>query len=60
MLRHALPALGLDGKKFTAVTGNDFTATVGRWVGAKVGLFTVGSGGATADFDWFHVEPPVK
>ncbi len=49
-----------DGKKFTGIGTGEFTATVGRWVGAKVGLFAAGSAGATADFEWFHVEPVVK
>ena len=47
----------LDGKNFTPVGETEFTATVGRWVGAKVGLFAAGSPGAHADFAWFHVEP---
>jgi len=47
----------LDGAKFIQVEKTEFTATVGRWVGAKVGLFASGSHGAHADFGWFHVEP---
>jgi beta-xylosidase len=42
----------LDGRTFTPL-GGEFTATVGRWVGAKVGLFAAGNG--HADFNWFHV-----
>ena len=49
----------LDGKTFTPL-GDLFTANVGRWVGAKVGLFAAGSAGTTADFDWFHVGPAGK
>ncbi len=49
----------LDGKVFTPV-GDTFTASVGRWVGAKAGLFAAGAPGAHADFDFFHVGPPVK
>lgn len=50
----------LDGKTFTA-TSDVFTAEVGRWIGAKVGLFctretTINDSGY-ADFDWFRVEP---
>lgn len=45
----------LDGRTFTPL-GDDFTATVGRWVGAKVGLFAAGSGGH-ADFEGFTVAP---
>jgi beta-xylosidase len=40
-----------DSLHFTAV-GQPFTATVGHWVGAKVGLFSTGAG--HADFDWFR------
>ena len=49
-----------DGVKFTPVGETAFTATVGRWVGAKVGLFTAGAAGAHADWAWFHVGPPPK
>ncbi len=49
-------AYSLDGKDFQPL-GGEFKASVGRWVGAKVGLFAqAASPGATADFDWFHVE----
>jgi hypothetical protein len=44
-----------DGEHFIEA-GGPFTATVGRWVGAKTGLFASGNG--HADFDWFHVSPP--
>lgn len=40
--------------------GREFKTSVGRWVGAKVGLFAVGSGKSFAEFDWFHVGPPAK
>jgi beta-xylosidase len=50
----------LDGRKFLSAGPTEFTATVGRWVGAKVGLFAVGSPGAHADFDWFHVGAAAK
>lgn len=50
----------LDGKDFTTI-GESFTAAVGRWKGAKVGLFctrkTVTNDAGYADFDWFRVEP---
>lgn len=49
-----------DGEKFTPAGEGDFTATVGRWVGAKVGLFAAGAHGANADFDWFQVGPAKK
>jgi hypothetical protein len=49
----------LDGKTFTPL-GEPFTANVGRWVGAKVGVFAAGSAGATADYDSFLVGPVVQ
>ena len=45
-----------DGVSFENA-GEEFTATVGRWVGAKVGVFASGAPGAAADFEWFRVEP---
>ncbi|HEY1022125.1 MAG TPA: family 43 glycosylhydrolase, partial [Flavisolibacter sp.] len=52
----------LDGKEFKAV-GEPFTAEVGRWKGAKVGLFctrkTVTNDAGYADFDWFRIEPVI-
>jgi len=52
-----------DGKYFAQVGEVPFTATVSRWVGAKVGVFASaaaagGPSGAHADFDWFHVQIP--
>jgi beta-xylosidase len=50
----------LDGNVFTNA-GEEFTAEVGRWKGAKVGLFctreTQVNDAGYADFDWFRVEP---
>jgi beta-xylosidase len=50
----------LDGNNFAQV-GDEFTAEVGRWIGAKVGLFctrqTQINDSGFADFDWFRVEP---
>ncbi|WP_438480303.1 glycoside hydrolase family 43 protein [Oleiharenicola lentus] len=43
----------LDGKTFTPL-GAEFTANVGRWVGAKVGIFAAGASGH-ADFEEFIV-----
>ena len=49
----------LDGKLFTPV-GGIFQAEVGRWIGAKVGLFctrtTQTNDSGFGDFDWFRVE----
>lgn len=45
----------LDGKTFTPL-GEPFTANVGRWVGAKAGLFAAGREGY-ADFAGFDVAP---
>jgi len=48
-----------DGKIFTKV-GDEFTAVVGRWIGAKVGIFctreTQINDSGWADFDWFRME----
>ena len=49
----------VDGVSFIDI-GEEFVATVGRWIGAKIGLFCV-RGSVTndsgyADFDWFRVE----
>lgn len=49
----------LDGHTFINA-GEEFTAEVGRWIGAKVGIFctretTINDSGY-ADFDWFRVE----
>lgn len=50
----------LDGQSFTK-TGDAFQAEVGRWIGAKLGLFctrtTQINDSGYADFDWFRVEP---
>jgi beta-xylosidase len=49
----------LDGQKFTDA-GEEFQAEVGRWIGAKVGIFctrtTQINDSGYADFDWFRVE----
>jgi beta-xylosidase len=49
-----------DGQKFT-YQNEKFTAEVGRWIGAKVGLFCTREGqindSGYADFDWFRIEP---
>jgi len=48
-----------DGKEFIPV-GESFTAGAGRWMGAKVGLFSEAKDEAGqrgyADFDWFRFE----
>lgn len=48
----------LDGKQYT-VAGSPFTARQGKWIGAKVGLFSTAPYGKECgwvDADWFHVE----
>jgi beta-xylosidase len=49
-------SFSVDGRTFTAL-GDVFTASVGRWVGAKVGLFAAGAESTFADFGDFVVEP---
>ncbi len=48
-----------DGESFTEV-GEEFQAEVGRWIGAKVGLFCTRDSQTNysgyGDFDWFRVE----
>ena len=48
-----------DGKTFTAL-GAPLTAKPGRWIGAKMGIFALGTVPVWeygyADFDWFKVE----
>ncbi|GIK99763.1 MAG: hypothetical protein BroJett029_39720 [Alphaproteobacteria bacterium] len=55
-------ACSTDGKTFAPV-GDAFTAKPGRWVGAKVGLFALGSpptpAPGWADFHRFTVTPPL-
>jgi beta-xylosidase len=49
----------LDGKQFSPI-GDPFTARQGKWIGAKVGIFSLGAGQTRemgyADFDWFRIE----
>ncbi|MDO4165186.1 MAG: glycoside hydrolase 43 family protein [Bacteroides sp.] len=50
-------AYSLDGKKFKTV-GQAFTARQGKWIGAKVGLFSTtphGKERGWVDADWFRV-----
>ncbi len=47
----------VDGKKFYPI-GSDFTARPGKWIGAKVGLFSISPKGDTRgwmDADWFRI-----
>lgn len=50
----------LDGNTFTDA-GTEFQAEVGRWIGAKMGIFcsrtTQTNDSGYADFDWFRVSP---
>jgi len=47
-----------DGKKFTDVD-KTFQSAAGKWIGAKVGLYSIStqeaSRGGYADFDWFRI-----
>jgi len=53
-------AYSSDGKSYMPL-GDEFQATVARWVGAKVGLFAAGAPNSSspgyADFDWFRLAP---
>ena len=44
-----------DGKSFTPV-GQPFFARPDKWIGAKVGLFCVGTNRGYADIDWFRFD----
>jgi beta-xylosidase len=48
-----------DGKEFIRI-GERFTARQGRWIGAKIGIFALGTAAqhenGYADFDWFRFE----
>jgi len=46
----------VDGVGFTQA-GAPFTATMGRWVGAQLGLFATGARGAYADIDYLRITP---
>ena len=46
-----------DGKNFSPA-GEPFTAKPGVWIGAKVGLFSLGHG--YVDYDWFRFAPLVQ
>lgn len=52
-----------DGTKFESA-GDAFTATPGKWIGAKVGIYCTRStqinDSGYADFDWFRVTPNEK
>lgn len=48
----------LDGYRFELISG-DFTARQGKWIGAKIGLFSVQPAGLSrgwTDIDWFHLD----
>lgn len=54
-------AYSLDGREFRTA-GRSFQARAGRWIGAKVGLFSLSQpanhSSGSADFDWFRFEIP--
>ncbi|MNR23544.1 hypothetical protein D3C85_1405690 [compost metagenome] len=49
-----------DGITFHLV-GDEFQATAGQWIGAKMGLFAIRdtqtNDSGIAEYDWFRVEP---
>jgi beta-xylosidase len=50
----------LNGETFLPI-GDTFMAREGKWIGAKVGLFSIRdeheNNGGYADFDWFRITP---
>jgi beta-xylosidase len=51
-------SFSFDGVRFREF-GETFTAQPGMWIGAKVGLFAIGSDGH-ADYDWFRFGPRIR
>ncbi len=52
-----------NGKKYTSI-GEQFQAKPGKWIGAKVGVYSISSQdakrGGYADFDWFRIDKNEK
>ena len=52
----------VDGKEFVPL-GETFKAQPGMWIGAKIGLFSLGPAAAStqghADYNWFRFEPRI-
>ncbi len=52
-----------NGKKYTSI-GEPFQAKPGKWIGAKVGVYSISSQdakrGGYADFDWFRIDKNEK
>ncbi|MFV0219343.1 glycoside hydrolase 43 family protein [Empedobacter falsenii] len=52
-----------NGKKYTSI-GEPFQAKPGKWIGAKVGIYSISfqdaKRGGYADFDWFRVDKNEK
>ena len=52
-----------NGKKYTSI-GEPFQAKPGKWIGAKVGIYSMSSQdakrGGYADFDWFRIDKNEK
>ncbi|MDM1298422.1 glycosyl hydrolase 43 family protein [Empedobacter falsenii] len=52
-----------NGKKYTSI-GEPFQAKPGKWIGAKVGIYSISSQdskrGGYADFDWFRIDKNEK
>ncbi|RTE10730.1 glycoside hydrolase 43 family protein [Paenibacillus whitsoniae] len=44
----------------SVITSEPWIASEGKWVGAKAGIFCLGSGGGFADVDWFRVSQIVS
>lgn len=45
-----------DGLRYTQI-GAPFDASMGRWVGAQLGLFAIGAAGSFADIDYLRITP---
>ena len=54
----ASSSYSLDGKEYADLSGS-FAARQGKWIGAKVGLFSAQPAGLSrgwTDVDWFHID----
>ena len=52
-------AYSTDGKRFRKVEAEPFTASPGKWIGAKTGLFSIQPAGVDRgwiDVDWFRID----
>lgn len=49
----------VDGKEFASL-GETFKAQPGMWIGAKIGLFSLGPTSGFGAYNWFRFEPRIS